>query len=47
MINATKVALTVLSSLAKPYYEWRRKWTMIHSGLRLGRIVNLSLCSET
>lgn len=42
-----EVELTDLSSLAKPYYELRRRWIMIHSGLRLGRRVNLSLCSET
>jgi hypothetical protein len=38
--------LMVLSSLAKHYYECRRRWIMIHSGRRLGRRVNLSLCSE-
>ena len=46
MIHITEVA-DGSSSLAKPCYECRRKWIAIHSGLKLGKRVNLSLCSET
>ena len=38
----TAVELTILSSLAKPYYGFRRRWMAIYSGLKLGRRVNLS-----
>lgn len=37
-----KMELTVLSSLARPYYECQRRWIAIHCGLKLGRRVNLS-----
>jgi hypothetical protein len=45
MVITAVVELTVLSSLAKPYYAWQRRWIAIYSGLKLGRRVNLSLSS--